>query len=252
MTGPRIGFVIGGAQKCGTSALASYLGEHPGLALPVDKEAHVFDDPNFDESWGAAEIDARYAAHLAGAAPDALCGDATPIYLFHPRLIDRIARYNPAMRWIVLLRHPAERALSHYHMERARGAEHWPLWPALLAERWRLRGHEDDYSNGSPLRHHSYRARGDYSRQLDALYARFPAEQVFVLKTVDLAERPRAVLDHVHAFLDLAPMASAIAPRRVFASEYPRPPPGSLRWRLLCLLFRRALAELRRRHGVAL
>src|SRR5690606_6027750 len=138
---PRIGFVIGGMQKAGTSALTNYLAEHPALRLPTGKEAHVFDAPAFDESATAADIDAAYAPHFPPGASDALHGDATPIYAFHPRLVARIARYNPAMRWIVLLRHPVDRALSHFHMERGRGKEYWPLWPAMLLERWRLRGH---------------------------------------------------------------------------------------------------------------
>ena len=106
---PRIRFLIGGVQKAGTSALASYLADHPALVLPRDKEAHVFDAPGFDEQWGVAEIDVLYARRL----PDEngrLAGDATPIYCLHPRLVQRIARYNPAMRWIILLRDPVDRA----------------------------------------------------------------------------------------------------------------------------------------------
>ena len=57
---PRIAFVVGGVQKAGTSALAQYLRASPGLRLPTDKEAHVFDAPDFDEAWSAAEVDARH------------------------------------------------------------------------------------------------------------------------------------------------------------------------------------------------
>lgn len=250
MSAPRIGFVIGGAQKCGTSALASYLAEHPGLALPAAKEAHVFDAPDFDDGWDAAAVDRRYAPHLAHAPERALCGDATPIYLFHPRCIGRIARYNPGMRWIVLLRDPVERALSHYWMERGRGTETWPLWPALLLERWRLRGHGDDFALDSPLRRHSYRARGEYARQLDALFGRFPREQVLILLSHDLAERPRPCLERVYAFLEVDPPAQAPVPRSVFAGDYPRWPAGSPRRRLLEQLMRRPRRELLARYGI--
>ena len=47
---PRVRFLIGGVQKAGTTALASYLATHPGLRLPAGKEAHVFDAPDFDDS----------------------------------------------------------------------------------------------------------------------------------------------------------------------------------------------------------
>ena len=99
---PRIGFLIGGVQKAGTTALARYLAGHPQLALPQRKEAHVFDDPGFGADWDRARIDREYARHFDAGSDDRLHGDATPIYLFHPTLVERIAAYNPAMRWIVL------------------------------------------------------------------------------------------------------------------------------------------------------
>ena len=120
-TEPRITFVIGGVQKGGTTALAQYLAAHPGIRLPAGKEAHVFDAPGFDDAWDAATVDAQYAAHFPQHAADVLLGDATPFYLFHPDVVARIARYNPGMRWIILLRDPATRALSQFNMERERG-----------------------------------------------------------------------------------------------------------------------------------
>ena len=137
MTAPRVDFLIGGVQKAGTSALARYLAEHPEIALPRGKEAHVFDAPDFDEQWTPSDIDSRYADHFDSAPVDALYGDATPIYCFNPAFVRRIAAYNPAMRWILLLRHPVDRAISQYHMERARGDESWPFWPAMLLEQRR-------------------------------------------------------------------------------------------------------------------
>lgn len=249
-TMPTVRFLIGGVQKAGTTALARFLGAHPAVALPVGKEAHVFDDPAFDEAWTAAAVDARYAPHFAAADPACLHGDATPIYLLHPRLLARIARYNPAMRWIVLLRHPVERAVSHYHMERQRGAERWPLWPALLLESWRLRGHRDDWSPDSPLRRCSYRLRGDYARQLDALYARFPKEQVLLLRNDELARAPAETVDRVCAFLRIAPAGAPERHGRVFQGAYAPLARGSVGWRLLAWWMRRELRDARLRYGI--
>ena len=247
MSTPRIGFVIGGMQKAGTSALASYLAEHPALRLPTGKEAHVFDAPAFDESATAADIDAAYAPHFPPGASDALHGDATPIYAFHPRLVARIARYNPAMRWIVLLRHPVDRALSHFHMERGRGKEHWPLWPAMLLERWRLRGHRDDLSALSPLRRWSYRARGDYAPQLESIRAHFPADQLLVLSDTDLRLQPGPTLDRACTFLGVAPFDPPPAPREVFAGSYPGRGRRGPSWWLLRWLLRREVQDYRTR-----
>lgn len=252
MSVPRVRFVVGGVQKGGTTALAAFLQRHPRIALPRGKEAHVFDAPDFDDGWSPAQIDARFEAHFdepMEPAEDKLHGDATPIYLMHPRLIQRIACYNPRMRWIILLRHPVERALSQYHMESARGDERWPLWLALLAERWRLRGHENDFSQGSPLRHHSYRLRGDYARQLDALYAAFPNEQILLLRNEQLRDDPEATVDAVCRFLGLETFPHDEGYGTVFSGQYERWPARSWRWRLLRWWWRRQLAE-QARHGL--
>ena len=251
MTPPRVRFLIGGVQKAGTTALAQCLAQHPHVRLPATKEAHVFDAPDFDDGWSPAEVDARYATHFPLAEPDAgiLHGDATPIYVLHPRLMARIARYNPQMRWILLLRDPATRAISHYHMERARGGEGWPLWPALLLERWRLRGHADDFSDGSPLRHHSYRLRGDYARQLDALYAYFPREQVLLLHSAQLRNDATACVRSVLEFLGMPAPAQDVECPQSFVGDYAAP--SALGLRLLRWLMRRELRELRDRHGIS-
>ncbi|PJK09213.1 sulfotransferase [Lysobacteraceae bacterium NML08-0793] len=244
-TVPKVRFVIGGVQKGGTTALAQYLAAIPGVALPMGKEAHVFDAPDFDESWCTDEIDARYAGHFVEGCDRArLHGDATPIYVFHPRLVARIARYNPAMRWVILLRDPVARAYSQYCMEHARGDEHWPAWAAFLFERWRLRGHADDFSHGSPLRHYSYRARGDYMRQLRVLYRHFPQSQVLLIDNRALAENPQAVTAQVCRFLGVA--ADGLEMRlftRVFEGNYR--PLGERPWlaRLLRWLMRREVHE---------
>ena len=252
MSAPRIGFVIGGVQKGGTTALARFLGLHPGIALPRGKEAHVFDAPDYDEAWTAAQVDARCAQEFDPAPVDAVHGDATPIYCFHPAFVRRIQRYNPRMRWIVLLRDPVERAVSQYHMERGRGDETWPFWPAMLLERWRLSGHEEDFSLRSPLRHHAYRARGDYARQLDCLYSHFPQDQVLLLRNDAMAASPRDVVGAALRFLGL-PVEDLPADAdlgRVFEGHYAPLRRDGLRYRLLARLMADQREAARARYGL--
>ncbi len=243
--------MVGGVQKGGTTALARFMAQHPQLRLPAGKEAHVFDAPGFDDGWDAAAVDQRYLPHFQDApAPGVVHGDATPIYCFVPRVVARIARYNPAMRWILILRHPVDRAVSQYRMERGRGDESWPLWAAALLERWRLAGHGDDLAHGSPLRHHAYRARGDYARQLDVLYQHFPREQVLLLRNDELADAPDAVMARIWAFLGVAPPPRPPVYARVFEGGY-RPLPALAPSRhLLALLLRQPMRDAARRYGI--
>lgn len=247
---PRIAFVVGGVQKAGTSALARYLRDSPGLQLPTDKEAHVFDAPDFDDAWSPAEVDARHADRFPDDAAGTLLGDATPFYVFHPRCVVRIARYNPAMRWIVLLRDPVERARSQHHMERQRGHERLPLWLAVLLERRRLRGHADDLARGSRLRRFSYRMRGDYARQLDTLYAHFPREQVLLLRSARLRSDPDACVREACGFLGVPPPAAGTHYEPVFVGDYPPVSPAAFETRLLRWLMRRELLAMRERYGI--
>lgn len=247
---PRVGFVLGGVQKGGTTALATYLGRHPGIALPIGKEAHVFDAPDFEEDWAPEQVDACYSGRFEADGTRCLRGDATPIYALHPRFVERIHRYNPAMLWILILRDPVERLLSNYHMERGWGRETRPLWLALLLERWRLAGHEDDFSVGSPLRRCSYRLRSDYARQLDLVLARFPRNQVLVLRTEALAGQPAETFAEVCRFLGVPVPATLPDFERVFEGRYRIPRRGGFRWRLLAWWLRREIATAARRYGL--
>lgn len=268
-TAPRIRFLIGGAQKAGTTALARLLAQHPGIALPDRlpegrvappgdmgaawcKEAHVFDAPDYDERWSPAEVDARFAVRFTRLDDARLHGDATPVSMYHPRVVERVRQYNPAMRWIVLLRDPVERAISHYFMERARGAEALPLLRALLAEPGRLHGSFDDMSPTAAWRRASYVDRGRYGLQLDRLTRMFPADQVLLLRSRDLASDPRASLRRVLAFLGVADADLRPAGSPVLRGDYAPPPPHAparwwLRWKL-----RGEKPRLRARYGVDL
>lgn len=249
MPEPLLRFIIGGVQKGGTTALADSLSRHPGIAMPRGKELHVFDATDFDERWDSAQVDARIAPEFAPGT-GRLHGDATPLSLYHPEAMRRIARYNPSMRWIVLLRDPVERAISHYHMELRRGKERRGLLAAVLAEPARLHGPPAGFAPDAAWRWASYVDRGRYTRQLDALYLQFPRSQVLLLRSADLLADPAATLARVTEFLDIPPVATNV--ERAFVGDYAAPGRFSparllLRWRL-----RGELRRLRERHGIDL
>ena len=238
MARPLVQFVIGGVQKAGTTALAHYLGRLPGVVLPSSKEAHVFDDPRFDATWDAARIEAEYAAYFPPRDEFAMHGDATPIYLYHPAFVQRLAGYNPRMKWIILLRDPVDRAISQFYMQRSRGEEALPLWAALLAEPFRLLRDRDDFSVKSSMRRHSYVSRGRYRHQLSVLFQHFPQEQVLVLKSADLLAHPSACMERVCLHLGLPAPAAGTAYPPVFQGNYPQGADHRLvRWAVR-LLFR--------------
>lgn len=199
MAQPRVNFLIAGVQKGGTTALFDYLGDYPDIALSNVKEVHFFDDETQD--WDRAGSGPDYAAyHAHFPAPDGRpCGEATPILSYWPNALERVAAYNPAMKLVLILRDPVQRAWSHWRMEYARGVETHPFAWCIREGRQRLFrrepwGHDREIS---------YVERGFYAEQVARLLTLFPREQLLVLTAEDLRARPGPVLAQVRGFLDL-------------------------------------------------
>jgi hypothetical protein len=199
--------VIIGAQKCGTSSLHMYLTQHPGVIAPLRKEVHYF-DVNFGrgESW--------YRAHFGRAGEPGLNFDASPYYLFHPLVAERMHALLPRAKLVVLLRDPVRRAYSQYWHERDKGREPLAFEDALKAEpervdeaHRRLANFEISASREHQI--HSYVSRGRYAEQLERWLALYPREQLLVLRFEDLVKDPLAALNRTLAYLALPLMKEA-------------------------------------------
>jgi hypothetical protein len=219
--------MIIGAQKCGTTALAEFLDDHPDIEMSNPKEVHLFDSPELDPQ----QIDERYASAFSDESCE-LRGEATPIYLYLPGIPEKLHQYNAKLKFIVMLRDPVERAYSHYAMERERGNETLPFWKALLREKVRLANDTDELQPTSARRIHSYRDRGRYSGQLRRLYRWFSPDQVLVLRSDRLRGDHDKTMARIFRFLQVQP--ADIPGREVFAqgSEIGSVPFSSsmLRW----------------------
>src|SRR5262249_60320079 len=106
---PLPDFLIIGAQKAGTTALFSYLREHPAIAGPPWKEVSFFDR---HYARGAAWYRGNFPNRLylrrmqarAGGAP--LGGGGGPGYPFHPVSPGPRAALVPQAPLVPLVRHP--------------------------------------------------------------------------------------------------------------------------------------------------
>jgi hypothetical protein len=212
----KLDFVIAGAQRCGTTVLDQYLRRHPDIAMPwTRKELHFFDRGKYFKSdvvdYGAYH--SNFTVRLRGQ----LRGEATPSYLFWLPAFERLARYNPALKIIVLLRNPITRAYSHWNNERVAGREALSFLDALRAEPARAQA-------ALPLqdRTGSYLARGFYTRQLARLWQHFPASQTLILQSAALQSDPAGTLDRIASFLGIAPFPPVDA-RVANAKEYEKP-----------------------------
>jgi hypothetical protein len=218
-------FLIAGVQKGGTTALADYLRQHPALFIPALKELHLFD--NEDLNWQHPEqIISTYHAFFQDAPAGKLWGEATPIYSYWRPAMARIWAYNPAMRVILCLRNPVERAYSHWAMETGRAWDAVPFANAIASEPERCR-------SALPEQHRvfSYVSRGFYSEQLRRLWSFFPKEQTLILRQEQLLEDPSGTLAAVHQFLGMDPLPVA-QPLRANKGSYSSPMDPTIRAQL--------------------
>ncbi|MFB1034726.1 MAG: sulfotransferase, partial [Sinobacterium sp.] len=132
-----------GVQKAGTTALASFLNQHPDIYL-VEFATQL------------------YHTKLSKYQNQSIICDATPITIFRPEFIKACYQFNPKAKFIVVLRDPIDRAVSQYYMELARSYEHRSMLTAFLLEAFRLRGinQPSSWDIDSPFRTHSYLSRG--------------------------------------------------------------------------------------------
>lgn len=212
---------IPGVQKAGTTALASFLAQHPDICLVEGKEAHVFDDPEFHASSDKHEYARhKYASKLTHYNGERYILDATPITMLHPAFIKATATYCPNAKYIVMLRDPIERALSHYAMTKARGLEALPPEKAFWRESSRMKGFYDTLPLSpfeSLYRDKSYLIRGRYKQQLSWLYSYAKKQNVKTFQQDQLLGSHGETLAEIFSFLKLGNIT--VDQKRVFSSD---------------------------------
>lgn len=195
--GRKVDFMVCGTQKGGTTALYSYLGRHPGICMAARKELHFFDTDCFFPC--SPDGYREYHSWFQPETSHSLLGEATPSYMYWDTAPKRIHEYNPEARLIVVLRNPAERAFSHWNMQRSKNRENLSFLDAVREEPRRIAKNDPVWK-----RMYSYVDRGFYMRQLRNIWRHFPREQVLVLKNDDLRSRPQDTVDRVCTFLGVA------------------------------------------------
>jgi hypothetical protein len=219
-----IGFLIIGAQKAGSSSLFEYMRRHPQVHMPPEKGLNYFNMDRIHErgwQWYAA-------AMMRGAAPDAVCGEATVEYINGTPFGDlaqnerevgwplrrptgespipetvprRIRSALPDVKLVCVLRDPVSRAYSHYRMEVLERSETRTFEEAIddLMEPAAMARARD-----VPTRTTAYLTNGEYYRGLAGFLNVFPEEQLLVIFSDELADDPLETLTTVFEFIGVA------------------------------------------------
>lgn len=194
-------FLIIGAQKAGTTFLYSVLRQHPQIIEPVHKEAHFFDYDwnyynglfqytlNFDLSFRFKKNQKTF--------------EATPDYLAHKEAPQRIKRYFPDIKMIIILREPISRAFSawkmHHYVFKNHKSNSW-LYDPRDFQAVALDGLKRNSNDWDLLNHIG---RSLYGMQLENYLNYFGKNQILVLFQKDLDESPQKTIDKICDFVEI-------------------------------------------------
>jgi hypothetical protein len=230
VTGPT--FLVAGGARCGTTGLVEGLREHPDVAVIEPKEPHyfalhrlgaAFTAPGDEHTINRVAVTdrERYLALFPTARPDGTpytaLGEGSVSTLYYPEeSIPEILRLNPAMRLVVLLRDPVERAHSAYGYMRARGLE--PEEDFLTAV---AREEERKAAGWHHIWHYTGMSR--YADDLAAFHDAFPADQLGVWFYDDLNRDYATTVAEVLTFIGVPTSAAEVGEvPRVNVSGQPR------------------------------
>jgi hypothetical protein len=179
-------FLIG-AMKAGTTSLHNYLGSHPDIFMTAEKEpTHFVDRAQLRRHWPEKEVrgywkEAKYARLFQSARDEKIVGESSIGYALMPMfdgVAQRIKECCPDAKILYVVRHPLERAISHYWWEVNAAREATPIEKALHPESIYLKA-------------------SDYAYQLADYMTYFRMENVKIVTTETLKRRPESVMSDI-------------------------------------------------------
>lgn len=199
-------FLILGAAKSGTTALHTYLQQHPQIFMTPEKETNFFafegEELDFqgpgDDAINQFSITAlsAYQSEFGAVQDEPAIGEACPLYLYHPRAANRIHAYVPNAKLIIILRNPVDRAYANYlHLVRD-GREPAPDFSqALQQESQRIEKNWEWFWH--------YIQQGYYQAQIERYYQQFSQENIRIYLYEDLRDHPQTLFKSIFNFLEV-------------------------------------------------
>ena len=209
----RLDFIGIGVAKAGTTALYSYLNEHPEIGMGSKKEIHFFDMPEnfFFPNW----FYFRYHKYFNFKSGKKIYGEITPIYIYWRNAAANIYEYNPNIKIIAILRNPVDRAFSHWNMNIKMRYDTLPFKDSIEQENSRAK-------RRLPYQHHNFSQldRGFYAAQIREYRRFFPNNQLLFIKYEEFKAKPQESMDTIFQFLSVNPSLFEFKPNKANVFEY--------------------------------
>ncbi len=190
-----------GAPKCGTTALARYLSEHPGVCVSAPKEPHYLatDLPGLS----LVNNDADYL-NLYTKPAGKVRVDASIWYLYSESAVANILERRPDARFVVMLRNPVKMVPSlHRQLRNALDEDVEDFATAWNLSEARARGQQVPAQCRAPSTL-IYTKTAAFGEQIDRLLSLTGRERTLVLFQEELQRDARKVYCRVLEFLELA------------------------------------------------
>ena len=165
-------FMCIGATKSGTTTLYDILNQHYDIIFPFNKESHFF---NIESNYSKG-LNWFFKKHYKRIENNQILADATPDYIFSKKTPKRIVEsFGHYIKFIIILRNPADRAFSQYRMNVKRGVEKRSFDDAIKNEL------NTNFNNEINSENFSYIQKGLYSEQLNNYFKYFNKNNFLIL-----------------------------------------------------------------------
>jgi hypothetical protein len=197
-------FFLLGAPKCGTTALASYLSDHPLIYVSEPKEPHYFCK---DLKAGGIPVhsDEEYLRTFfprLNKSESMAAIDCSVWYLYSDVAIQEILRFSPTAQFLVMIRNPVDIAWSLHSMFTFQGQEDQKdFLTAWEMQEARRQGHNIPSGLWLDARMLLYRDVCALGRQLEKVIGTVRRDRLHIALQEDLTNDARAVYLRILDFM---------------------------------------------------
>jgi len=200
-------FVIG-VVRSGTTSLYHYLSQHPSIAPAAYDELGYFDDNyHLGINWYKSLFPTKFTKNkIIKKHGKFLTYDVTPFYIYNPLVARRISASFPRAKIISNLRNPIDRAYSNYIQMYQDGDTTKTFEEMIQMSMDEIEKNKSKLNNEvyiADIFYQNILARGFYADQLKIWFEKFQKQQILIIPSEDLAQKPDQVLTKVFEFLDL-------------------------------------------------
>ncbi|MFK7992855.1 MAG: sulfotransferase [Granulosicoccus sp.] len=203
---PKPNLLLIGMPRCGTTALAAAMNQHPDVKVSDPKEPHFLATYNATqpiEGVGSEAFSAQrqytpetWLSLFEPGAEKWLVDASVSTASYPENSIENIKQYcAPDTRLIIALRDPVERAYSSYMYCISRGWESDTFESSLAQEVERQNNHWQHLWQFTHL--------SDYEQRLKPFYENFPSNNIHIVIAEEFLTEPDSVMRQLFTFLDI-------------------------------------------------